>query len=227
MASTVTSTKSDRLADVIRELGDVPLDLILWTPRPGTATESDLVQITERGEHGRIELVDGILVEKPMGARDGYWAVVLIELFGPYRRAHNPGVFGAPDAQMRLREGLIRIPDLHFTSWANLPSDSAHMLPVVDYPPDLAVEILSRSNRPGMISRKRREYFSAGTQLIWVIDPDARTVSVYADSANPDAHVTLTEADTLAGDPVLPGFALKLADYFNDPQLNPRPKQPE
>ena len=45
-------------------------------------------------------------------------------------------------------------------------------------------------------------------------------MAVYTD---PDTHALLTAADTLDGGAVLPGFALPLADLFNDPQLNPRP----
>ncbi len=210
----------DTLADVVRALGDVPLDRILWTPRPGTATEADLLRVTAGGTGRRVELIDGVLVEKPMGARESYFAFTLMGFLFVYQRTHNVGVFGAPDALMRLRAGLVRLPDVHFTSWANLPGDAAHLVPVVDYPPDLAVEILSASNRPGMLARKLSDYFAAGTSVVWVVDPDARTVAVYT---APDAHTVLTAADTLDGGDALPGFALPLADLFGDPQLNPRP----
>jgi hypothetical protein len=42
---------------------------------------------------------------------------------------------------------------------------------------------------------------------------------------DPDTHTLLTVADTLTGEPVLPGFALPLAELFDDPQLNPRPQR--
>ena len=222
MTTATTISEPDTLADAIRDLGDVPLDRILWTPRPGTATEADLMHFRVAGNGRRLELVDGVLMEKPMGARESYLAFTLMYFLGAYQRSHNIGVFGAPDAIMRLRPELLRIPDIHFTSWANLPSDAAHMRPVADYPPDLAVEILSESDRPGMMARKRREYFNAGTRVVWVVDPLARLLAVYADPADPDAHTTLTAADTLTGEPVLPGFALPLAELFDDPQLNPR-----
>lgn len=213
----------DTLADVVRALGDVPLDRILWHPYPGTATEDDHFRLTTREPSRRVELVDGVLVEKPMGAREAYLAFTLMGYLWLYQRTHNIGVFGAPDTNMRLRAGLVRLPDVHFTSWSNLPSNAAHLRPVVDYAPDLAVEILSESDRPGMTARKIREYFAAGTQIVWVIDPLARSIEVYTDTNQPDAATLLRDTDTLTGDPVLPGFALPLADLFNDPQLNPRP----
>jgi Uma2 family endonuclease len=213
----------DTVADVVRALGDVPLDRILWHPHPGTATEEDHLRLVTGEPRRRVELVDGVLVEKPMGAREAYLAFTLMGYLWTYQRTHNLGVFGAPDTNMRLRAGLVRLPDVHFTSWSNLPGNAAHLRPVVDYPPDLAVEILSESDRPGMIARKIREYFAAGTRLVWVFDPLARTVQVYADPRQPDLMTILRDTDTLTGDPVLPGFALPLADLFNDPQLNPRP----
>ena len=155
MPPATTVAEPATLADVVHALGGVPLDRILWTPRPGTATEADLFRIRAAGSGGRLELVDGVLVEKPMGVRESYLAFTLMYFLGAYQRTHNIGVFGAPDSLMRLQPELLRVPDVHFTSWANLPSDAAHLRPVADYPPDLAIEILSESDRPGMVARKR------------------------------------------------------------------------
>ena len=55
------------------------------------------------------------------------------------------------------------------------------------------------------------EYFRAGVRLVWVADPGARTVDVYT---APDQVTRLTEADTLDGGGVLPGFTLPLRDWF-------------
>lgn len=205
-------------ADKLRALGGVPPDRVIWLPR--SATEDDVIRYFSAAPRRRVELVDGILVEKPMGVREAYLAASLIGFLWLFNRTRNLGVVGAPDAIMRLREGQTRLPDVHFTSWANLPDAAAHLRPVGDYPPDLAVEILSESNRPGELRRKIADYFAAGTRLVWVVDPDARTVAVYTD---PDTHTVRAEADTLDGGTVLPGFALPLAELFNDPQLNPRP----
>jgi Uma2 family endonuclease len=213
----------ETLADVIDRLGGVPLDRILWTPRPGTATEDDVLRLAD-GEPKRLaELVDGILVEKAMGQREGFLAATLIGFLWTFVRPRNLGVLGAPDTIMRLRGGQDRLPDVSFTAWANLPSADAHLQRVGRYAPDLAVEILSAGNTRGEMARKRREYFAAGTRLVWIIDPDARTVEVYADPRQPDLAALLRDTDTLDGGAVLPGFALPLADLFNDPQLNPRP----
>lgn len=220
MTSTAAPPEPDTLADVLRALGDIPLDRILWNPRPGTATEADVVRYAGREPRRLVELIDGVLVEKPMGARESYLAFALGGLLYLYNQSRNLGVYGIPDAIMRMRAGRVRLPDLHFTSWALLPDDHAHLLPVVDYPPELAIEVLSESNTRGEMLEKRRDYFAAGSRLVWEFDPRGRTVAVYTD---PTTHTTLTVADTLTGGDVLPGFVLRLADFFAEPQLNPRP----
>ncbi len=217
MATSIAEPET--LADVI---GDVPPERILWFPRPGTATEADFLHLQSKEPRRRLELIDGVIVEKPMGVRESYLSFTLMGFFWLYQRTHNIGVFGSPDATMRLRAGLIRLPDVHFTSWRNLPDDSAHLRPVADYPPDLAVKIVSESDRPRTTARKLREYFAAGTIQVWVIDPVDRTVAVHADPQEPDRATIFTAADTLSGEPVLPGFRLPLAELFDDPQLNPR-----
>jgi Uma2 family endonuclease len=211
------------LADVIHDLGDIPLHRIRWRPHPGTATEADVVRLVDGEPKRLVELIDGILVEKAMGNREALFAMTLGMYLMNFVRPRRLGVVGAPDAIMRLQAGLVRLPDVYFTAWASLPGDTAHLRPVADYPPDLAVEILSDGNTPREMARKRREYFAAGTKLVWIIDPSDRSIQVYADPRQPDLMTLLRETDTLTGDPVLPGFALPLADLFNDPQLNPRP----
>ena len=110
---------------------------------------------------------------------------------------------------------------MSFTAWSSIPNDQAHLKPIADYPPDLAVEIISKNDRPGELARKRRDYFASGTKLIWIVDPDERTVEVFT---NVDESTTLTASDTLTGGNVLPGYELVLTELFDDPQLNPRPQ---
>jgi Uma2 family endonuclease len=220
---TTATAEPDTLADVLRHLGDIPLCRILWHPRPGTATEEDQIRMVDGEPKRLVELLDGILVEKAMGHRESLFAASLISLLMAFVRPRNLGVIGAPDAIMRLQAGRNRLPDVSFTAWENLPSADAHLRPVADFAPDLAVEIVSEGNTRAEIDAKRREFLAAGTKLVWVIEPLDRTVEVYADPSRPDLMTLLREADALDGGTVLPGFSLPLAELFNDSQLNPRP----
>jgi Uma2 family endonuclease len=81
----------------------------------------------------------------------------------------------------------------------------------VPVPPDLAVEVLSPSNRPGENARKAAIYRECGVPLVWYVDPFKQIVIVYAQNAEPR---TLAIGDTLDGGDVLPGFALPLTELF-------------
>lgn len=214
--------KPDTLADVVHALGDVPLDRILWQPFPGTATEADQLHLLHAEPKRLVELVDGILVEKAMGHRESLFAASLGFFLMQFVRPRNLGVIGAPDSVLRLANGRNRIPDLYFIRWENLPTAGAHLEPIADYCGDLMIEILSQSNTRVEIAGKRREYFASGCQLIWVVDPETRTVAVFDDPAEPEVGQTLGESDTLLGRTVLPGFTLPLTELFHEPQLNPR-----
>lgn len=63
------------------------------------------------------------------------------------------------------------------------------------------------------MTQKLREYFAIGVRLVWVVDPDARLI--YAYRSLTDVR-EFTEADTLTGDDVLPGFAAPVAHLFED-----------
>lgn len=215
------TTTPDTLADLLHSLGDVPFDRVLWNPRPGTATEADQLRDIER-DRRLVELLDDVPVEKPRGARESYLALAIGMHILQFVRAHRLGVVAGADCLMRIVEGRNRMPDVNYTSWARLAADDAHLQPVADYSPDLAVVVLSESNTPGEIAQKIREYFQGGTRLVCVVEPDDRNVAVYT---APDTFTALTVADTLDGRAVRPGFTLPLADLFNDPQLNPRPPQ--
>ena len=208
----------DNVAELVRELGGIPLSRILLTPLPGTATEADQLRMRESGNRV-VELIDGTLVEKAMGAREGFMAATLIILIGNFVRKQNLGIVGGADAIHRIIDGQNRLPDVSFTAWDTLPDDDAHLQPISDYTPDLCIEILSEGNTRAEMDRKRKEYFRGGAKLVWEIEPEERTVAVYT---TPVRCKRLRELDTLDGGKVLPGFTLSLAEFFAEPQLNPR-----
>lgn len=208
--------KPDTLADALRELGDIPPSRILWTPYPGTATEADALACLDGRPRRLVELIDGTLVEKAMGQRESYIAGLLVFLLTGFVRQRNLGLVGVPDLLLRVLPNQLRLPDVAFTTWERLNAQQDRHSPVGDYTPDLVVEILSESNTVAEITRKVREYFRGGARLVWVFEPDDRTVTVHT-SARRSRVLTVTE--TLDGGAVLPGFTLNLSDFFNDPQV--------
>ena len=74
--------------------------------------------------------------------------------------------------------------------------------------PDLVVEVLSPGDRPGEVLAKVADWLSAGSQLVWVIDPDRRLARVYRQDGT---EVTIGQGGELEGENVLPGFTCPLA----------------
>lgn len=204
------------LADLVEDLGSIPLSRILLTPAPGTATEADLLAFPD--DEGICELVDGTLVMKAMGFYESLLASVLIGILDPFARAHDLGIVVGPDALVRLAPGLNRAPDVSFVAWERLPGGEVPGEPVPDLAPDLAIEVLRRSNTRREIARKLDEYFAACTRLAWIMDPRARTVRVHR---SPTEWVVLTEADELDGGDVLPGFRLLVREWFDRSHRRP------
>lgn len=104
----------------------------------------------------------------------------------------------------------VRGPDLAYWSIERMPLDADPEL-YTSIAPDLAIEILSPSNTPRLMVIKLKEYFAHGVRMVWVVDPDFRTVTVYR---KPGKGTTLWEDDTVAGEDVLPGFSCRVRDFF-------------
>jgi Uma2 family endonuclease len=199
----------ETLADLMERLGHVPLERVRFHPYPGTAVEQDVLEAEGKGL--LCELVDGVLVEKAMGYRESLLAAYLIAALDAFARPRNLGLVTGEAGTVRLFAGLVRIPDVAFTSWDRLPGRRVPDAPLPHLAPDLAVEVLSRSNTAAEMARKRRDYFAAGVRLVWLADPVGRTVDVYTTEHQ---FTRLTEADVLEGGAVLPGFRLPLRDWF-------------
>lgn len=164
-------------------------------------------------KHPRYELVKGALIELMVASREHERTVVRT---GRYMDIHvddhglgevygsNRGYITVPDSP-----ATSRMPDLSFISTERLRPDIFGKL--YDGAPDLAVEILSDSNTPAEIAQKVSEYLVAGGKAVWVIDIDARTLTVHTADAPP---LTLTDADTVDGADYLPGFACVVADLL-------------
>jgi Uma2 family endonuclease len=130
------------------------------------------------------------------------------------------GIVTGADGAVRLMPKLVRVPDVAFVSWDQFPNRVIPRKPLPNLAPDLAVEVLSESNTAKEMKRKISEYFNAGAKLVWIIDPEARTVHVYT---APDRFTVLTEEQILDGGVVLPGFSLPLQQLFA--RLGPGPTE--
>jgi len=167
MTSVSTSTAGiETLADLLEQLGGITPDRVRFRPAPGTATEEDVLAIRHSPERRLCEVVDGVLVEKAMGFRKSYLALVLASILWAFVEPRRLGLVVGADGMMRLMTGLVRIPDVAFISWDRLPNRRVPTEPLPDVAPNLAVEVLSTSNTPREMVRKRQEYFAAEVQVV-------------------------------------------------------------
>jgi Uma2 family endonuclease len=196
-------------AEWLAELGNVPLDRIIFNPWPGTATEADLLRMVENDKR-LCELIDGTLVEKP-----GYWegliAANLVMILGVFVRDHDLGAVFGPDSTMRMKSGRVRLPDVSFVEKSRLPRVRA-AIPTLS--PDLAIEVLSEGNTSREMELKLTEYFQSGTRLAWIVDPRTRTVSIFHSAARPTR--VLEEHANLDGEQVLIGLSFSITEIFRN-----------
>ncbi len=199
--------------DVLRWLGGLSASRVRLHPTPGTATVKDALRALEKKD-GLCELVDAALVEKPLGFSESEIAVLIATALVNFVRPRKMGIVTGADGAFQLADGLIRIPDVAFASRNRFPGRKRPRVAIPRLAPDLAVEVLSKSNTSAEMRRKVGEYFAAGVRLVWIVDPKKRTARV--DTAV-DQSVLLDEHQSLDGGDVLPGFRLALKDLFDDP----------
>jgi len=80
-----------------------------------------------------------------------------------------------------------------------------------DVPPDLAVEVHDQAEPD--LHRKIEQYLAAGVRAVWVIDPDAHTLTQHRPGQDP---LVVADPDASVREPVLPGFVCRLGQLFGD-----------
>jgi Uma2 family endonuclease len=213
-ANPARPARPDTVADLLHRLGDVPPDRVRLNPPPGRATLEDLVRVNEEHNGPVCEWVENTLVEKAMGLNESWLAVIVIGRLDAYLQNHDIGMLTAPDGVMKILPGIGRAPDVSFLSWNSLPGGKppprSDRVPAVV--PELVVEVLSASNTPREMARKRDEYFRAGVKVVWEIDPESRTANVFT---GPETSAPVAANGVLDGGAILPGFSLSLREVFD------------
>ena len=200
------------VADLVRELGDIPANRILLHPAPGTATEADLLRALDGDNKVLCELVSKTLVEKPMGYHESRIAIIIIGYLFEYVNKHDCGFITGEAGPYRMKTRNVWMPDVTYISWDRFPSrEEAEHLKVCPVSPDLVVEVLSESNTKKEIEKKQIEYFETGVRLLWIVDPRKRIVTVHRAD---DTHIVLDHKGKLTGEDVLPGFKLEISKFL-------------
>ena len=147
-----------------------------------------------------------LLPMAPASVEHGKISVNLSSLLHLYVRENQLGRI-LSETGFRVGERVL-IPDIAFISTDRIPIDTSKASPV---PPDLAIEVVSPTDTLHRIQEKVFAYLEAGTQLVWVLESRAKTVTVYRSETD---ITLLTRNETLSGEEVIEGFSCQVAELF-------------
>lgn len=136
-----------------------------------------------------------------------------IAILADIAKSHGLGRVTGEDSDMVIRGEADSVlgPDAAFHSFATISGDRVpHQHPTVS--PDLVIEARSPSDRWRDIAARAVEYLAAGVKLVAVLDPEARTLTVFTDEASPK---TLTGNEEFTAPDILPGFAVPVGRFFD------------
>jgi Uma2 family endonuclease len=190
------------------------MDAVPWRMRVDTTlmTLEEYANLDEPDERWVSELVRGVLVREPR-PQDPHGHVQVLVAYALQGWARNVGARVTLESGYILSENppTLRGPDVAVV----LERRSSEGQPGgwVRGAPDLAVEVLSPSDTSSAMQEKMLDYLNAGAKRVWLVDPGARTVTVF----RPDGSAQMLRAhDTLGGEDVLVGFSVPLSELFED-----------
>ncbi len=163
---------------------------------------------------GRCELIEGRLVMmSPTGKKHGTIEVNITTLLKIYAKTQSQGKVQGGEIGIYIRRDpdTVRGADALYISnerYAQSKSES-----FLDVAPELIVEVLSPDDRWSEVTCKLEDYFSIGVVCVWVVEPATHSVFAYRSLTNLRRYV---EADTITEEDILPGFALPVAEIFQD-----------
>lgn len=186
--------------------------------RAGLMTIEEFVRLYD--EEGPFELIDGerIILSPPKAGHVVVTRNIFLAVHG-FATEHDLGeTFSeGPFVEIDIPAWVTgsRVPDVMFYAKERFERYKAENPDWADKPfvlvPDLVVEVISSNDRYTDVSHKVDKYLEDGVKLVWIADQKYRTMTVRTGNE----YVTLTEADTLTGGDVLPGFSLKVASIFD------------
>ena len=185
------------------------------------ATIANITTADELSEHasklGRCELVRGeLIMMSPAKFPHGVVTQTIGAILHGYVRKKRLGIVFGGEAGFHIERNpdSVRAPDAGFIHKDRLKRP----MPDGFYPgpPDLAVEVLSPSDRTKDVKSKVVMWLAAGCRLVWVVDPKKRTVVVHRPGQSPEP---LTGDDEITGGDVLRGFRTSVAEFFTDLDL--------
>ena len=161
---------------------------------------------------GLHELVRGEIVEvPPPGPKHGLICTNVGAILRNYGRQAGHGYALGNDSVVSISGDTVRGADIQYFREDRFAKARVGDAPP-PVPPDRAVEVLSPSNSPGDMRRKVNDYLDAGVAMVWVLDPERASLTLYRhDEIEPRVF---SAGDVLEGLPELPGFGCRVGEFF-------------
>ena len=162
------------------------------------------------------ELVNGKLVERHMGWKSSWIGGRLYHFLSSFCDANPMGWLAPADASYQCFPDdptKVRKPDVSFIRLERMPPEE-ELEGHCRIAPDMATEVISPKDLAYEIDQKVEEYLRAGVRLVWVINPETRTVRIYRADGSMSG---LRENDYLDGEDVIPAFRCRVGDLFVNP----------
>lgn len=161
------------------------------------------------------ELEAGEIVEMSRpGKKHGLVCANVARILGNYAAASKKGYVCSNDTGVVVERNpdTVRGPDVMF--FEDVATFDDVETKFGETPPLLAVEVLSPNDNTGKVNRRIEQQLAFGAGMVWLLDPESLTVTVYR---NDRRHVVFDETDELTGADILPEFRCKVSEFFSMP----------
>ena len=171
-------------------------------------TIDDMYNMPKDGH--KYELVNGEIVVSPGNWRHAEIATKITHIFATFLEGSPVGKVFADNLGVVLPNQNLRSPDVTFIRAEKVPAGE---LPeaFAEVVPDLVVEVLSPADMPRQMAAKIGEYLESGVQIVWLVDPARKTVTVYRSLSQTEQY---SGDETITAEPLLPGFSCPVSRFF-------------
>jgi Uma2 family endonuclease len=173
-------------------------------------------EFLEMGDDAKgYELIDGQLVEKPVSKESSRVGSRVGRRLDEYADAHGGWAYNAELGYrcFPAKPNQVRKADASYISFARMPAETYEDEGFCSTCPEIAVEVLSPDDNAYEVDAKTEEWLAAGAREVWLVNPELQVVRLHRADGT---LALLRAADTLTS-PLLPGFAVPVADLFRRP----------
>lgn len=174
-------------------------------------TAEEFFRLPQPEDGSQQELIQGVVVTiPPPGAPHGVSCLNIARKVGNFVVENRLGTVTCNDAGFLAERDpdTVRGADVAYWTRERLPQLPKGYIEIL---PDLAVEVVSPDDHYSRMQKKVILYLTNGVRLLWVVDPEDRSLTVY----RPDRLARiLGENEVVSGEDVLPGFTCRVADLL-------------